>query len=105
MPIRDQLNGTTPQDLSLSGQPGPTFEIEGQRSTSDIQAFVEAGALTNSQDLLTGRTISRRGLPGGSIFAPPSDPPVSAPNNLAGKPYYPALGGPYKNFGPREGRY
>jgi len=55
MSIRNQLNGTTPQGLSLQGQPGPNFENEGQRTTSNIQALANSNALQASQDLLTGR--------------------------------------------------
>lgn len=95
--IRDQLNGPTPQNLSLQGQPGPNFENEGQRTTSDIQALANSNALQASQDLLTGR------LQGS--FLTLSDPPVSVPNAFAGRPYYPILGGPYRDRGPREGRY
>jgi hypothetical protein len=98
MPIRDQLNGNTPQNLSLQGQQGPNFENEGQRSTSDIQALAQNGALVKSQDLLTGRLV-------GSFLTPPSNPPVSFPDAFAGKSYYPSLGGPYKDKGPRDGRY
>lgn len=114
MPIRDQLNGTTPQDLSLSGQAGPNFENEGQRTTSDIQALVSNGALVagpndGSQDLLKGRTITRRGLGVGgaaaSYLRPPSNPPVSFPDANVGRPYYPSLGGPYRDRGPADGRY
>jgi len=98
MPIRNQLNGTTPQGLSLQGQQGPNFENEGQRTTSDIQALVNSNALQASQDLLTGRVQ-------GSFLTPPSQPPVSVPNNFAGRPFYPSLGGPYRDRGPVDGRY
>lgn len=98
MPIINQVNGTTPQGLSLQGQPGPNFENEGQRTTSDIQALVNSNALQASQDLLTGRVQ-------GSFLTPPSNPPVSVPNNFAGRPYYPSLGGVYKDKGPIDGRY
>ena len=112
MSIISQLNGNTPQDLSLRGQKGPEFESEGQSTTSDIQALVSNNALVTSgpnggsQDLIKGRTITRRGLvPGGSFFAPPSNPPVSVPDANVGRPYYPSLGGPYRDKGPRDGRY
>lgn len=98
MPIINQVNGTTPQGLSLQGQPGPNFENEGQRTTSDIQALVNSNALQASQDLLTGRVQ-------GSFLTPQSNPPVSVPNNFAGRPYYPSLGGVYKDKGPIDGRY
>lgn len=107
---------TTPQDLSLKGQQGPNFENEGQRTTSDIQALVSSGnALdtsgTNggSQDLIKGRGITRRGLgvggAAGSYLRPPSTPPVSFPDAFVGRPYYPSLGGPYRDRGPADGRY
>lgn len=98
MSIRNQLNGTTPQGLSLQGQPGPNFENEGQRTTSNIQALVNSNALQASQDLLTGRAQ-------GSFLTPQSNPPVSVPDSFAGRPYYPSLGGPYRDRGPRDGRY
>ena len=99
MSIRNQLNGSTPQGLSLQGQQGPNFENETQRTTSEIQALVNTGGvLQKSQDLLTGRTV-------GSFFTPPSNPPVSSPDAFSGLPYYPSLGGVYKDKGPRDGRY
>jgi len=98
MSIRNQLNGATPQGLSLQGQPAPNFENEGQRTTSDIQALVNSNALQASQDLLTGRVQ-------GSFLTPQSNPTVSVPNNFAGRPYYPSLGGVYKDRGPRDVRY
>jgi hypothetical protein len=88
--------------LGNGGQPLPTFENENQRNTSDIHAFSTSNQLKKSQDLLTGR---RYGTGRFTVFVPPSDPPVSFPNQFVGKPYYPSLGGPYKNKGPREGRY
>lgn len=98
MSIQNQLNGPTPQNLSLQGRQGPTFENEGQRTTSDIQALASNSNLTKSQDLLSGRRAN-------SFLTPPSQPPVSVPDNFVGRPYYPSLGGPYKGAGPREGRY
>lgn len=98
MPIINQLNGTTPQGLSLQGQQGPTFENEGQRTTSDIQGLAQNGALVKSQDLLTGRLV-------GSFLTPASNPPVSVPDAFAGRPYNPSLGGTYRDKGPRDGRY
>ena len=115
MSIRNQLTGTSPQDLSLKGQQGPNFESEGQRTTSDIQALAQNGVLISSQDLLTGRTtsVAQAGFvvaPSSprafrSSFAPPSNPPVSVPDAFAGRPYYPSLGGTYRNRGPQDGRY
>lgn len=102
MPIRDQLNGATPQGLSLQGQQGPNFENEGQRTTSDIQALAQNNDLRASQDLLAGRTY---GVNPNSVLVPPSQPPVSVPDAFAGRPYYPSLGGPYRDRGPRDGRY
>jgi hypothetical protein len=97
MPIIDQLDGSTPMGLSLEGQNGPHFEGMGQQFTSKIHARVDAsGNLLKSQDLLTGRP---------SAFAPPSDPPVSFPDNFVGGPYYPSLGGPYSQTGPADGIY
>lgn len=99
MPVIDQLKGGT---LSLRGQQGPNFENEGQRSTSPIQAQVDKNALKASQDLLTGR---KYGTGRFTTFVPPSQPPVSVPDNFVGNPFYPSLGGVYKSKGPREGRY
>jgi hypothetical protein len=82
---------------SLKGQPGPNFENVGQKTTSDIQALAPNGELLKSQDLLSGRKV-------GSNLAV-SNPPVSAPDNFAGQPFYPALGGTYSQKGPKEGRY
>ena len=42
--------------LSLRGQLGPTFENEGQRASSNIQALVSNNNLISSQDLKSGRT-------------------------------------------------
>ena len=98
MSIRNQLNAPTPQGLSLQGQQGPNFENEGQRTTSDIQALAQSGALVKSQDLLTGRLVN-------SFLTLPSNPPVSAPDAFVGRPYYPSLNGVYRDKGPRDGRY
>ena len=46
MPIIDQLTGPTPKNLSLQGTPGLSFENEGQRTTSPIQALVSNGFIT-----------------------------------------------------------
>jgi len=83
-------SGNTPQNLSLVGQPGPTFEALSQRTTSIIQAKVTGTALDDSEDLLKGRTWNMRGL-NGAYFKPESNPPVSNPNAQAGKPYYRVL--------------
>ena len=88
--------------LGLGGKPGPNFENEGQKSTSDIQALSVNNALKKSQDLLTGRKYGKGRF---TTFVQPSQPPVSFPDAFAGRPFYPSLGGPYKSKGPREGRY
>jgi hypothetical protein len=41
---------------SLKGQAGPTFENEGQRSSSNIQALSKNNVLISSQDLISGRS-------------------------------------------------
>ena len=41
--------------LGLKGQPGPNFENEGQRTSSNIQALAKNNALVSSQDLVSGR--------------------------------------------------
>jgi hypothetical protein len=102
MAIIDQLNGSTPQGLSLQGESGPNFENESMRTDSKIQALVDGGSLVDSEDLLTGRDY---GSGVTSTYAPPSQPPVSFPDDIIGNPYYPSLGGPYSQNGPMEGRY
>lgn len=82
--------GPTPRNLSLQGQPGPTFEALSQRTISKIQAKVTGTTLDASEDLLTGREISVRGLTG-PYTVPQSEPPVSNPNSNVGKPYYRVL--------------
>lgn len=42
--------------FSLKGQKGPTFENEGQRTSSNIQALTKNNKLVSSQDLISGRT-------------------------------------------------
>jgi hypothetical protein len=99
--ILDQL--TDPKGtLSLNGNPGPTFENEGQRNTSDIQGLSSNNQLQASQDLLTGRRYGRGRF---IVFQPASQPPVSIPDAFVAQPYYPVLGGPYKTKGPATGRY
>ena len=88
--------------LGLGGNKGPIFETEAQRDTSDIHASTQNQSLKASQDLLTGR---KYGTGRFTVFVAPSEPPISVPNAFAGRAYYPSLGGPYKNKGPREGRY
>jgi len=43
-------------NLSLKGNPGPTFENEGQKTSSNIQALASNNILIESQDLVSGRT-------------------------------------------------
>jgi hypothetical protein len=45
--------------LGLKGQPGPNFENEGQRTSSNIQALVKNNKLVSSQDLNLGRTYGQ----------------------------------------------
>lgn len=99
MAIINQLQGGT---LSLNGNPGSNFENIGQKTTSNIQALVSNNALKGSQDLLTGR---KYGTGRFTVFVLQSQPPVSVPDQFVGRPYYPSLGGPYKDKGPRGGRY
>lgn len=111
MPIIDQLTGPTPKNLSLQGAPGLSFENEGQRTTSPIQALASnGGALLLSQDLISGRISNQ--IPFAPYTAGPSKDPISLPNGLEGLPYYPAIGGvkangqnTYKDLGPIDGRY
>jgi hypothetical protein len=42
----------------LKGQAGPTFENEGQRTSSNIQALSKNNILISSQDMISGRTTS-----------------------------------------------
>lgn len=42
--------------LSLKGQPGPNFENEGQKTSSNIQALAKNNTMVSSQDLISGRT-------------------------------------------------
>lgn len=52
MALFDKLKDST---ISLKGQPGPAFENEGQRSSSNIQALAKNNILISSQDLTDGR--------------------------------------------------
>jgi len=45
--------------LSLKGQPGPNFENEGQKVSSNIQALTKGNQLVSSQDLISGRIYGR----------------------------------------------
>lgn len=78
--------------FGLQGQPGPTFETESQRATSDIQALAKQNQLQSSQDLLTGRRYGKGRF---SVFVQPSK------LDNSGLP----VGNVYKNSGPKEGRY
>ena len=88
--------------LGLGGNPGPEFENESQRTTSDIQAQVQNNALVGSQDLLYGRNYGKGRF---TVYVPYSK------LDLDGLPTYPNynLGGSsigtYKDKGPRGGRY
>jgi len=48
-------------NYSLKGQPGPNFENEGQRVSSNIQALTKNNGLISSQDLTLGRTYGQGG--------------------------------------------
>lgn len=104
--LRLLQSGATPRNLSLLGQPGPIFESLSQRTISKIQAKVTGTTLDDSEDLLTGRTISMRGLTGPYV-QPQSDPPVSFPNANVGKPYYRVLNaaGSFTNPNPTTNTY
>ena len=56
MALFDKLKDST---LSLNGQPGPNFENETQRFTSNIQALARNNNLVSSQDLQLGRTYGQ----------------------------------------------
>lgn len=56
MALFDKIKDST---ISLKGQPGPTFENEGQRSSSNIQALAKNNILISSQDLTDGRTYGQ----------------------------------------------
>lgn len=83
-------------NLGLGGNPGPNFENEGQRTTSNIQAKTKANNLESSQDLINGR---KYGTGRFTVFVPPSALDIS------GNPFYIAANSTYKTKGPREGRY
>jgi hypothetical protein len=56
MALFNKLKDST---ISLKGQQGPTFENEGQRSSSNIQALVKNNILISSQDLTEGRAYGQ----------------------------------------------
>lgn len=89
MAIADQLKGGT---LSLKGNPGPNFENEGQKVTSNIQALAGNNILKSSQDMTLGRKYGKGRF---TTFVPPSTLDAN------GMP----VGTAYKNRGPKEGRY
>jgi hypothetical protein len=85
------------------------FDIDGNVQ-SRIHARVETGTgiLALSDDLLSGYRRRNGNFGGVSFLAPPSNPPVSFPDEAAGISYYPAYGGIGSNYvqlGPAEGRY
>jgi hypothetical protein len=45
--------------FGLKGQPGPTFENEGQRASSNIHALSKNNTLISSQDLISGRSTGK----------------------------------------------
>jgi hypothetical protein len=83
-------------NLGLGGQPGPNFENEFQKTTSDIQARSKSNQLVESQDMLTGRRYGKGRF---TVFVP------SSRLDLSGNPFYQSPFGTYKSNGPREGRY
>ena len=46
-------------NYSLKGQPGPAFENEGQKTSSNIQALAKNNIMVSSQDLISGRTYGQ----------------------------------------------
>jgi hypothetical protein len=46
-------------NYSLKGNPGPNFENEGQRTSSNIQALTKNNQLVSSQDLVEGRIYGK----------------------------------------------
>jgi hypothetical protein len=95
--VRSTILGKLPLSrYGLAGLPGPSFENEAQRATSNIQAQASGNNLQSSQDLRSGR---RYGTGRFTVFVQPSN------INTNGIPSYPSIGGPYKNNGPKEGRY
>jgi|APFre7841882793_1041355.scaffolds.fasta_scaffold01226_2 hypothetical protein len=56
MALFDKLKDST---ISLKGQPGPNFENEGQRTSSNIQALAKNNILISSQDIISGRTYGQ----------------------------------------------
>lgn len=90
---RSTLLGKLPlSPLGMKGVPGPTFENESQRTTSDIQAQVSNNTLSTSQDMISGR---RYGNGRFSVFVAPSSLDMNGT----------IIGGAYKDKGPRDGRY
>jgi hypothetical protein len=56
MALFDKLKDST---ISLKGQPGPNFENEGQRTSSNVQALAKNNILISSQDMISGRTYGQ----------------------------------------------
>jgi hypothetical protein len=76
----------------LGGLPGPTFENESQRTTSNIQALATNNSLISSQDMVNGRFY------GTGRFTVYQSPSVLDMNGTI-------IGGSYRDNGPRDGRY
>lgn len=56
MALFDKLKDS---NISLKGQQGPSFENEGQRASSNIQALSRNNVLVSSQDLIEGRVYGQ----------------------------------------------
>lgn len=96
--LLDPLNTSI---YGLAGNPGPEFENQAQKYTSDIQARNTtpiSNTLQSSQDLISGR-LSRQ-IPGYAYYS--GNTQLAFGKNGAGQP---APWGPYRTKGPVEGRY
>lgn len=90
---RSTLLGMLPLSrFGMGGNPGPTFENESQRTTSNIQALATNNNLRSSQDLISGRFYGTGRF---TVFQSPS---VLDMNGTI-------IGGSYRDNGPRDGRY
>ena len=87
------MNPNKTSKLGLKGQNGPEFENEGQKTTSDIQALANGGALIDSQDMLKGRIYAVGYKP---AFAPPSQLDLNGQT-----PDNPSSQVPYLKYGPK----
>jgi hypothetical protein len=104
MAIIDQLNGSQLCIPNIQDNTGPIFESIEDKTTSDIQALVEGRNLIDSQGLLYGRDGGNSYAT--SFYAPPSEPPVSFPDDYIANGNVPSrFGGPYIAVGPSDGRY